>query len=735
MSAIGISVGGSTSARSLEDLLPRLACVEVVTDGFFARPSPYLSWLGRRSPVILRASTFSIDDSPGHPAGRVEALLRLVRSAGARHVVHTLGFSFTGDVELPAAVPLSLTPAALSASIARLAEVMTAHGCPTLIEPSASLLRVAGSLDEADFLTRLCSATGARLLVDVGTLAARHRNHGADPGAWLEALPSDVVGAVRLTALSRSGSYWTPDPRGGIDPELWTLFDDVVAALRPDLVILSHETADGDPEHELDRLTDPDVRLPSPMILHAPPIAHSPPPTDRAALFVLDDEGVVFSPARREMLLFNTAATFVWCLRDEGLTTAEISASYAEAFAVVHAEADRQVGSILRQWFALGLIDDPGVVDAEAMSLGSAVAHLLTNAGLRARFRASPHQLADRLAIESSARPAFAALVADELDAQAAQFTGRADPAPRRPLVPPALPDPPAGSRRFYRLATTTFAIDTESTGVLADIDAAMAHLACARSAADVGLEVVTYAGGAWAIIGGDDTLAEGAASDGIVPAVKQLVRHIAANRHRSLLAVHGGLVAYEGGCVLLPALAGSGKTTLTAGLVHAGATYFSDEIALLDHGALLATPMPLALTVKDGAVGPLRALYPELDSLPVHTREDGVRVRYLPPPVVSRPDPDRTAPVNWIVFPRYVAGGVTALTPIGRPAALRRLLDEAVLDREHLTGGHVESIVRWLRGSACYDLQVSSLEPAVALIRELVDAGRPGPAPNPGPP
>ena len=46
---------------------------------------------------------------------------------------------------------------------------------------------------------------------------------------------------------------------------------------------------------------------------------------------------------------------------------------------------------------------------------------------------------------------------------------------------------------------------------------------------------------------------------------------------------LHAGVVAWERRALLLPGVSRAGKSTLVAELVRAGATYYSDEFALLD--------------------------------------------------------------------------------------------------------------------------------------------------------
>lgn len=57
---------------------------------------------------------------------------------------------------------------------------------------------------------------------------------------------------------------------------------------------------------------------------------------------------------------------------------------------------------------------------------------------------------------------------------------------------------------------------------------------------------------------------------------------HVAAQAPRRVF-VHAGVVGWKGRAILLPGKSYSGKTTLVAELVRAGATYYSDEFAVLD--------------------------------------------------------------------------------------------------------------------------------------------------------
>ena len=60
---------------------------------------------------------------------------------------------------------------------------------------------------------------------------------------------------------------------------------------------------------------------------------------------------------------------------------------------------------------------------------------------------------------------------------------------------------------------------------------------------------------------------------------------------------VHAGVVGWQGRAIVIPGRSYSGKSSLVAGLCHAGASYYSDEYALFDaDGRVHAYRRPLRL-------------------------------------------------------------------------------------------------------------------------------------------
>ena len=82
-----------------------------------------------------------------------------------------------------------------------------------------------------------------------------------------------------------------------------------------------------------------------------------------------------------------------------------------------------------------------------------------------------------------------------------------------------------------------------------------------------------------------------------------QLQIYVAEFAHPHLF-VHAGVVAWHGSVIVIPGKSFSGKSTLVAALVDAGATYYSDEYAVLDSTGRVS-PYPRLVSLRDGPHGP----------------------------------------------------------------------------------------------------------------------------------
>lgn len=92
--------------------------------------------------------------------------------------------------------------------------------------------------------------------------------------------------------------------------------------------------------------------------------------------------------------------------------------------------------------------------------------------------------------------------------------------------------------------------------------------------------------------------------SDSLGAALSVLADHLLLHvllRAPDALFIHAGVVGYQGQAIVLPGEVGSGKSTLVAALVRAGADYYTDDYLPLDkHGRVHPYPIPLRLRNPD---------------------------------------------------------------------------------------------------------------------------------------
>lgn len=180
-------------------------------------------------------------------------------------------------------------------------------------------------------------------------------------------------------------------------------------------------------------------------------------------------------------------------------------------------------------------------------------------------------------------------------------------------------------------------------------------------------------------------------------------------------LVLHAGAVGRSGRTVLLPAVANSGKSTLTAALLAEGWRYLTDEAAAID-ARLSVRPYPKPIALDPGSFH----LFSEFAS---DTREDDLRSAlhrrawYLDPAAIG--SVGGPAPAHIVVSPRWSEGSATSVTALRPIEALHELLSHAF---DFSRGGaHVFQILAQLANDvSMYQLSYSDLPEATAAIDRL---------------
>ena len=162
--------------------------------------------------------------------------------------------------------------------------------------------------------------------------------------------------------------------------------------------------------------------------------------------------------------------------------------------------------------------------------------------------------------------------------------------------------------------------------------------------------------------------LEEGFRFQRLLDAMDSEIRLQVGQRSRERLFVHAGAVGWKDRAILLPGRSGTGKTTLVAALIEAGASYFSDEYAVLDTDGFLH-PYARFLSFRHGSSSARRFRRCPVDDLGGQQAEEPLRVGLV---VHTR------YRVGACWEPRVLSSGEGALALFGNALAARELPDFA---------------------------------------------------------
>ncbi|WP_341675842.1 HprK-related kinase A [Niveibacterium sp. SC-1] len=151
----------------------------------------------------------------------------------------------------------------------------------------------------------------------------------------------------------------------------------------------------------------------------------------------------------------------------------------------------------------------------------------------------------------------------------------------------------------------------------------------------------------------------------------------IASQAHQYLV-IHAAVVEREGLAAILPAPPGSGKSTLTAALIHRGWRLLSDELALVELETGQMIPLARPVNLKNNSIEVLKGFAPEARwgrEVPDTQKGRVVHVRVPDTSVAAATIP---AQPRWVVFPRWQAGAELTLEPHAKAHAFIQLADNA---------------------------------------------------------
>ncbi|CAN5850120.1 DUF692 domain-containing protein [soil metagenome] len=211
--------------------------VEVISENFMVaggRPRQILRDVRERYPVALHGVSMSVGSADGLDGAYLARLRELVDEIEPLFVSDHLSWSRIEGFNSHDLLPLPYTDEALGVVAANVARAQDVLGRPMLIENPSTYLDFPGAdMTEWQFLDALCVRTGCGLLLDVNNVFVSARNHGFDPIAYLDGIPTGRVRQIHLAGHSQGAELLIDTHDQPVPRSVWDLYAYILPRLGP----------------------------------------------------------------------------------------------------------------------------------------------------------------------------------------------------------------------------------------------------------------------------------------------------------------------------------------------------------------------------------------------------------------------------------------------------------------------------------------------------------------------
>ena len=127
-------------------------------------------------------------------------------------------------------LPLPYTRQTIEHVVSRIHQVQDFLGRQILIENVSSYLTYQQSdMTEWDFLTEIAKRADCYILLDINNIYVSAFNHGFDPQAYLDGIPTDRVYQMHLAGHSNHENYIIDTHDAAVIEPVWNLYDKALA--------------------------------------------------------------------------------------------------------------------------------------------------------------------------------------------------------------------------------------------------------------------------------------------------------------------------------------------------------------------------------------------------------------------------------------------------------------------------------------------------------------------------
>ncbi|HXZ48068.1 MAG TPA: DUF692 domain-containing protein [Usitatibacter sp.] len=212
---------------------PRVDWLEILTENYLVpggKPLHFLDRIRARYPMAMHGVSLSIGGTDPLDEDYLRAVEALAARVQPAWISDHLCWTGIGGTNLHDLLPVPFTREALAHVAGRVGRVQERLRRPLVLENVSSYVRYAGDeMAEWEFLAALVARSGCELLLDVNNVYVNAVNHGFDPRAFLEGLPTGAVRQIHLAGHADNGDHLVDTHDAPVCEAVWDLYGQAVA--------------------------------------------------------------------------------------------------------------------------------------------------------------------------------------------------------------------------------------------------------------------------------------------------------------------------------------------------------------------------------------------------------------------------------------------------------------------------------------------------------------------------
>ena len=209
------------------------AWFEVISENYFepgGRPWAVLERLRREVPIVMHGVSLGVGNADGVRDEHLQLLRATAERIEPAWISDHLCWGAHGGHYAHDLWPLPYTEECLARVVENTVRTEEALGRSILLENVSSYVTfVHSEMTEWEFLVEVAQRSGCGILLDVNNVYVNAVNHGFDPAAYLEAIPTELVGQLHLAGHTDCQTHLLDNHVGPVPPVVWQLYARAVA--------------------------------------------------------------------------------------------------------------------------------------------------------------------------------------------------------------------------------------------------------------------------------------------------------------------------------------------------------------------------------------------------------------------------------------------------------------------------------------------------------------------------